>query len=282
MMSQDIEVIEPVGPADDAAAQGDLQPVQAIDVSSAANDDVSIKNLQDRLALQGRELAEARRISQAQASQVADLTDAVQRMGATLNANEQARVNAYLNSIEDPGTRAMEEVKILKRQLQTAGNGRPVQQPQQPTPRVESPEDYRDRRSREILAEVNQRYGTAITANETDDDGEPLLDFSSEQTFAASARALGAALKKSSATKESLVPKSAAATSSKSAEPKPVNSPAAPRPAPVASSASVSKESYDSVFSAGGSGKKAQLRGPKALVGDLREQRERAARALPT
>lgn len=273
-MTDQEQLVAPAAPA--SAQAGDAAPA----ADDTAPPDPT-KKLRDKMAEQGRQLQDAQRLLQAQTSQIADLQEQIRRQGSTLTQMEQARVNAYLDSIDDPGMRAVEELKILKRQLQTAGSPRPVQQTRQPSATGETPEQYQARRSKEILAEVNSRYGTNITGNETDDDEDPLLDYSSEDAFKASARALAATLKKVVPQETPVAKKSsesAAASSSQPTESR-QSSPAAPRPVANPRNLPLDSGQLNEFVSTSLSGHGRMS--PVAMRKALKEKREQAAGRLP-
>lgn len=272
----DVELVEPTAPEAEPAAQAvDDAPAPV----ATAPDDERYKKLRDRMAEQGRRNQELERQHQAQQQQIAQLTELVNRQGATLNAMEQARVDAYLNSITDPGERAVEEVKILKRQLQqTAGMNRPVP-PSTPTPQTVQPTPEQIRaRAQEILTAVNTQFGTNLGLDDTDEDGDPIYDWDNPDTFKASAMGAARALKK--VQKETPMAKKEpdAATTGKQTEPR-LSSPAAPRPVPNPRNTPIDTTKLVEIATAGSTN--GSRVSPRKLNEQLKQAREQAAARLP-
>lgn len=185
---------EEPGTQDPAAEQ-----TQQSDASvAAAEERKREKELQDRLAAQGRQVAELRRTNEQLATQLAETNAHVRLLGENMtqqqrdaDARREAETQAYLESLpEDSPQRLREEVRLsnerVKRlEAQVSGrNGGPQVRdsgsPQRQS-RQESPQEYQTRRMKEIIAEAQDEFGVTIDRAELE--AIPEEDWEREGSF---------------------------------------------------------------------------------------------------
>src|SRR5256885_3108267 len=162
--------------ADVLGAPTDGQDVDATTseapVAPSTTEADEVKKLRDRLSASGREAAEARRIAIQQASEISTLREHLTSISSSLSKQESERMEARLNTLP-PEQRAAEEIKQLKRRLESVE--RPRQH--QPAQTQETPDQYTRRRAQEIIQDANFQLGLddnkALTGN------EPELDINS-------------------------------------------------------------------------------------------------------
>lgn len=162
------------------------QPEDQAAVVSSTTDAESArreKELQDRLAAQGRTLAEVRRANEALQTQLAETSSAVAELRESMtaqqraqDARDQAATEAWLDSLpEDQRTREelrmqRERVQRLEETLARGRNDEAKPQPSgsrpQPSQQQETPQQYQARRMREIIDSAQTRYGVTITRDE--------------------------------------------------------------------------------------------------------------------
>ena len=160
-----------------------------------AGDDAHARELRDRLAQNGRQLAEERRARERAESQVVALNDqiiAVQRqlaaVGQRVEQGEQQRMQAYLNSLP-PAQRLAAQVQMQERSLQQLRQQ--LAQARQPQRRQYSQQEievYRQEQSRRILEDMNRQYGLSGDSALTGQEDE--LDWEGEAQFRQSAATL--------------------------------------------------------------------------------------------
>jgi hypothetical protein len=178
------------------------------------------KELRDRLAAQGRTLAEMRRTNEQLAAQLAETNASVKLLGENMTAQQRAeeertkrQQRAYLDSLpEDQRLReevrlANERVERLEAQMsgrnggsQTHTSGSP-----RPQPRRETPQEYQTRRMREIISQAEGEFGVAITREELEAIPEDKWDQESTfhaAVFATAARKQAAGSKAAATTEE--------------------------------------------------------------------------------
>lgn len=181
----------PTGDSENTAAQGNPEPspaaVAPVAPAAAPADDAVLKAERDRRAREGRDrAAQDRRLSQIEQT-VNATAQQFQTFLAQQAASEQQRIQARLDAIEDPGERALAELRLMRQQ--TAGVRPQPVQPARPVapavPPVDTTEETRDR-AQLILDQINDELGTQVTL---DTQG---LDWREEAPFRASAYRLAA------------------------------------------------------------------------------------------
>jgi chromosome segregation ATPase len=226
------------------------------EASSPAAVDPYGKEVRDRLAQQGRELADARRTIQSLATERTALTERLGSVETALEKDRKARQDAYLAALP-PDQRLTAELNLIKQdnarlnQL-IAGVGQP--KPQQSAGTAESEEAARARKSREILNRIGTRFGVELTGDEPD------LDWTDPQSFYESAVALAAVAKHSAS--QTVQAKEKPVATKKATEAAPIS----PKPVPAGAKAAKSgPESYEDVLRDTNS-----FKSPRARVAALR------------
>lgn len=181
-----------VDTSDTSATDADLSELESSETPSAADQSESGRALRDLKAQLGREIAQERRareqaekVAIAAAAELQQLRGVVQNMGGYLAQRAEAERQARLAALP-PEHRNAEEIKMLREQLARASKPATVA-PKRYTP--EEIEEYRDKRSSEIIAEMNRQYGLSGDAALTGDEDE--IDWENEDTFLVTAKALG-------------------------------------------------------------------------------------------
>lgn len=155
------------------------------------------KELRDRLAAQGRELAETKRTAQQLAEQLATTMAKVELIGQNVSARQQEEEErkrreqqAYLDSLPEP-QRLREELRLANERLERLERGQSSgrngeAQPQtsgsrQPQTQTETPQDYQTRRMREIINDAQESFGVSLLR--ADLEAIPEQDWEDERTF---------------------------------------------------------------------------------------------------
>lgn len=165
-----------------AASDSEL-PAEESDGPAPATADEDKKRLRDVLSERGRELAEAKRRAEMAERLSVHLAKRLSELEQYISAKHQQEVASYLQSLP-PEQQLAERLRLLEERV-NAQAARPASV--EPS-RYESEEEYKRRRSAEILSEVEREFGVRLSGN------EPELDWSGEVAFKASARALARAM----------------------------------------------------------------------------------------
>jgi hypothetical protein len=138
------------------------------------------KELERQLRRQGSELAQTRQAAAALGSQLKELHGVVTTLAANQSeaakqeaARREREREAYLQTLP-ADQRAIQEIKLLKEEVRTLRQPRtdvPPARTQQPPPVQETPQQYMQRRMREIVNEANQEF--EVTLDRADLQGIP-------------------------------------------------------------------------------------------------------------
>lgn len=279
----DIEKEAPAAPPeqDNIASEAAPPAVPSEDESAGAPAAAQAKQKteRDRLADRGREIAQLRKERDALAQQLTATQQRLSTIEERLALDEQQRLQAYLQSLP-PEQRVQEEIRLLREQIGT------LQQRLSSAQRAETVEAYKNRRMREILDEVNARYG--LDGEDAIRVGDDSLDESGEVAFYASALAEAKYRAKMKSTGGSVAPKKSTNQTSSNIDEViarvkeetrreilkelGVSSPASARPA--GGGGKVTSEDIQKALR----GYNSRL-GPGAVMKKLRELREQAAEA---
>lgn len=235
-----------------------ITPIPDLEASTPAATDATLsKEARDRLARQGRELAETKRVLASQAATISRLEEQLNTVNATMTAQQERQMEAHLASLPED-ERMAARIDLLEKQLKqsrTAGPPQPAQTAQMPT------QDQITQQAQAILKKVGTKFGVELSVD------NPNLDWDNPTAFYESAVELAATAKHAPAAKkdDAAVPAQTNGEGQRRA-----SSPAAPRPQAPRRNGSVSTDDFRAVTDS----YKSKL-GPKQQAKQLRELRDK-------